>query len=97
MKTKIQYTFLLVTFALFLLSKPAYNQSEEWTILASWSIPGQASGLAWDGTYFYFGIYGANGDEVYKFDPSNGSSELLFDSPSVVISTGSFWSTGSGH
>jgi len=53
------------------------------TILDYWSIPGQASGLAWDGTYFYFGIYGANGDEVYKFDPSDGSSVLLFSSPDL--------------
>lgn len=47
-----------------------------WGILASWTIPGKASGLAWDGTYLYFGIYGSNGNEIYKFDPSSGNSTL---------------------
>ena len=83
MRTKILYTLSHVTLALLLFSQPAFNQTDDWTILDSWSIPGQASGLAWDGTYFYFGIYGANGDEVYKFDPANGSSELLFSSPDL--------------
>ncbi len=63
-------------------------QSDDWTILASWPIPGQASGLATDGTFFYFGIYGVDGDEVYKFDPSNGNSELLFTSPDLEDSFG---------
>ncbi len=55
----------------------------DWTIVASYDIPGQASGLAWDGEYFYFGIYGVNGDKVYKFDPLNGDSQLLFSSPDL--------------
>ncbi|MCD4730908.1 MAG: choice-of-anchor D domain-containing protein [Bacteroidales bacterium] len=85
MKTKIQYTFLLITFALFLFSQSAFNQNEDWTIVESWplTVPGQASGLAWDGTYFYYGIYGSDGDKVYRFDPSDGSSVLLFSSPDL--------------
>ncbi len=47
-----------------------------WSIVATYSIPGKASGLAWDGTYIYFGIYGANGNNVYKFNPSNGTNSL---------------------
>ena len=27
-----------------------------WSIVATYSIPGKASGLAYDGTYIYFGI-----------------------------------------
>ncbi len=50
----------------------------EWTIVATYPITENASGLAWDGEYLYCGMYGANGDEVYRIDPSNGSSELLF-------------------
>ena len=33
----------------------------EWTIVASYPIPEGASGLAWDGTNLYCGIYGADG------------------------------------
>ena len=88
MKTKILHSFLIVLITLLLLSQSLFSQPKDWTILDSWSIPGQASGLAWDGTYFYFGIYGVNGDDVYKFDPSDGSSVLLFSSPSLEDSFG---------
>jgi len=47
-----------------------------WSIVASYTIPGKASGLAWDGTYIYFGMYWSNGNQVYKFDPSSGSYSL---------------------
>lgn len=52
-----------------------------WSIVATYTIPGKASGLAWDGTYIYFGIYGANGNQVYKFNPSNGTNNLLCTGP----------------
>ena len=52
-----------------------------WSIVASYTIPGKASGLAWDGTYIYFGIYGVNGDKIYKFDPSNGTNSLQCSGP----------------
>jgi len=48
-----------------------------WSIVASYSIPGKASGLAWDGTYIYFGMYWSNGNQVYKFNPSSGTASLL--------------------
>ena len=59
--------------------------AKDWTILQSWDLtaPGQASGLAWDGNYFYYGIYGVDGDKVYRFDPSDGSSILQFTSTSL--------------
>jgi len=55
--------------------------SRAWTILATYQIPNGSSGLAWDGSYLYSGIYGANGDEIYRIDPSDGSYTLLFTGP----------------
>jgi sugar lactone lactonase YvrE len=52
-----------------------------WSIVASYSIPGKASGLAFDGTYIYFGIYGLNGNNVYRFNPSDGTSTLQCSGP----------------
>ncbi len=62
-----------------------------WTILQSWDIPGKASGLAWDGTYLYYGIYGSDGDHVYRFDPSNGTYQLQFTNPAINDSYGMTW------
>ncbi len=85
MKAKSLFTSLTLFIALFIFSSPAFNQSEDWTIVESWSltVSDKASGLAWDGTFFYFGIYGVDGDKVYKFDPSDGSTVLLFTSPDL--------------
>ena len=52
-----------------------------WTIVATYPIPEGASGLAYDGSYLYCGIYGANGDEVYQIDPATGVYSLLFTGP----------------
>jgi|TARA_B100001971_G_scaffold214785_1_gene254325 hypothetical protein len=52
--------------------------SSGWTIVASYTLPEGASGLAWDGTNLYCGIYGANGDKIYRIDPATGSYALLF-------------------
>ena len=43
-----------------------------WTIVASYPIPEGASGLAWDGTNLYCGIYGVDGGRIYRIDPSTG-------------------------
>ncbi|MFH1121259.1 MAG: choice-of-anchor D domain-containing protein [Bacteroidota bacterium] len=48
----------------------------DWAIIASYTIPGKASGLAWDGSYIYFGIYGVNGSNIYKFNPADGTNVL---------------------
>ncbi len=53
----------------------------DWSIVATYSIPESAAGLAYDGAYLYCGIYGANGDEVYQIDPDTGSYSLLFSGP----------------
>lgn len=52
-----------------------------WTIVQTYPIPEGASGLAYDGTYLYCGIYGANGDEVYRIDPATGAYTLFFTGP----------------
>ncbi len=63
-------------------------QNKDWSIIASYSIPGKASGLAWDGTYIYFGIYGVDGDHFYQFDPGTGNASLLFTNPAIDDSYG---------
>ena len=58
---------------------PRYNR--EWTILETYPIEENASGLAWDGEYLYFGIYGSEGDRIYRVDPSTGDYELHLNAP----------------
>ena len=74
---------ILIAFCAITATRPASAQSSSapklpssWSIVASYTIPGKASGLAWDGTYIYFGMYWSNGNQVYKFDPSTGTSSL---------------------
>lgn len=74
----------LISFILFLMgifpgiieAQEPVRSPEGWAIVASYTIPGKASGLAWDGTYIYFGIYGVNGSNIYKFNPANGTNVL---------------------
>ena len=83
MKTSFTTFFLMLLFILF--SAPdgkaqvPQNAPTGWSIVASYTIPGKASGLAWDGTYIYFGIYGSNGSNgsnIHKFNPATGTSVL---------------------
>jgi hypothetical protein len=67
----------------------------DWTIVASYDIPGKASGLATDGNMLYFGIYGTNGNYVYQFDPASAQAELLFTSPEIGDSYGMTFKDGS--
>jgi len=71
-----QTTFILLMVVAMLLSA-------DWTIVETFQIPEGASGLAYDGTYLYCGIYGANGDEFYQIDPEDGSYQLLFTNPAI--------------
>jgi len=78
MKAKF-YVFPALLLALACITPECVAQSsaqstQGWGIVASYTIPGKASGLAWDGTYIYFGIYGVNGNRIYKFNPSSGTS-----------------------
>ena len=52
-----------------------------WTILNTYQIPEGASGLAWDGTNIYFGIYGAAGSNVYRMNPASGAYVLQCTGP----------------
>lgn len=76
---KTRKLFVLIFSILFL--QNLYSQSKEWSIMNTYSIPEGASGLAWDGTFLYFGIYGSNGSEIYQLDPSDGSYSLYFTGP----------------
>lgn len=87
---------LLLTLFIFAFFIPLLNAQQnanggEWTIVETFETPGKASGLAWDGTYIYFGIYGAGGDEFYRLDPATGESTLLFTHPEVDDSFGMTW------
>ncbi len=53
----------------------------DWTVVQTYTIPGKASGLAWDGTHLYSGIYGSDGSNIYQIDPTNGSYQLQFSDP----------------
>ena len=86
--------------SLFLVVGPVAAQNREWTIVASYTIPGKASGLAWDGTYLYSGLYATSGpdDLIYQIDPSDGSYTLLCTAPQettygLSYDGTDFWST----
>ncbi|MDP2424180.1 MAG: FG-GAP-like repeat-containing protein [Bacteroidales bacterium] len=87
---KIIYLFFLMIPFILALTSDVHGKvfDRDWTILATYTITGKASGLAWDGTFLYFGIYGTNGDKVYRFDPSNGSHQLQFSNPAIGDSYG---------
>ena len=76
---------VFVALMLFILVGWAYA---EWTIVGSYPISGKASGLAYDGTYLYYGIYGADGGRVFRFDPSTGVETQIFNNPSINDSYG---------
>ncbi len=69
MKRQILVTLLLAFGILF----------AEWTIVETFVISENTSGLAWDGEYLYFGTFGADEDCVYRLDPADGSYSLLFN------------------
>jgi hypothetical protein len=64
----------------------------DWTIVDTYDINGKASGLAWDGSaYIYHGIYGTNGDKVYRFNTATGLSNLQFSNPAIDDCYGMTW------
>jgi hypothetical protein len=62
-------------------TQPESKALRDWTILASYPVPAYASGLAFDGTNLYCGIYGSNGDQIYQIDPQTGAYTALFSAP----------------
>lgn len=57
------------------------NPSRIWSIVQTFPIIADASGLAYDGTYLYCGIYGVAGSNIYQINPQTGSYSLLFTGP----------------
>ncbi|MCD4829417.1 MAG: choice-of-anchor D domain-containing protein [Candidatus Cloacimonetes bacterium] len=71
MRTTI-FLVLLLTFC---------GLAAEWTIVASYEIHNNSSGLAWDGTWLYCGVYGVNGGDIYRIDPATGAGSLQCTGP----------------
>lgn len=88
----MKHTILLIALFLIFYLHPGYSQTpdntKDWTILETYTVPGKASGLAYDGTYLYFGIYGTNGSQVHRFDPATGTSTLQFSNAVIGDSYG---------
>jgi len=90
---------------LFLLLFPTllFSQNKnpnEWTVVATYEIPGKASGITWDGTWLYSGLYSSPGDDnrIFKINPSDGSYELQCYAPieealGLTFDGTYFWST----
>jgi len=97
------FCLFLVLPALLYLHLPSLIRAQpnrEWTIVASFTIPGKASGLAWDGTYLYSGLYATTGpdNEIYRIDPVTGSYTLQCAAPienayGLSFDGNDFWST----
>lgn len=82
MKKSVLFLMLLSLMGwMFIMSQEAQAQDEGWTVVNQWPVNNNASGLAYDGTYFYIGTYGSNGGDVYRFDPAAGTNNLLFTGP----------------
>ena len=82
-KWYVSITFLLILFNS--LGVGLLAQDEGWTVVSQWPVNNSASGLAYDGTYFYIGTYGVNGGNVYRFDPTTGTKTLLFTGPIAML------------
>ena len=77
MKKKLH--LVLILFLTICFSEQTFAQSSKaWSIVTSYDIPTGASGLAWDGTYLYCGIYGAVGGNIYQINPADGTYTLYF-------------------
>ena len=57
------------------------QNSKAWSIVATYQIPDNASGLAWDGTWLYCGIYGTGGGNIYRINPTTGAYTLQCTGP----------------
>ena len=87
-------------FSLLPISTFSQKNITEWTVVATYEIPGKASGLTFDGSFLYSGLYSAPGDDnlIYKIDPTDGSYELQCIAPQeksygLTYDGTYFWST----
>jgi len=99
---KAVFLVAFIQCAMMLTAQNSPRDTRDWTILATYTIPGKASGLAWDGTYLYSGLYSSPGDDnkIYKIDPSDGSYTLQCSGPfdkayglTYDGSSGNLWTT----
>ena len=67
----------------------AAKDDNGWTVIEMYEVNPFASGLAFDGEYFYIGGYGGGySDELHRFDPATGELLLMFDNADVNQSFG---------
>lgn len=92
--------FYILIISLLPLLNFAQKSPNEWTVVATYEIPGKSGGLTYDGTYLYSGLYSSPGDDnlIYQIDPSNGDSQLLCVAPQeqsygLSFDGTYFWST----
>ncbi len=79
-KSMLYFSTILILILAMIIPLKADN-GRAWSIVATYEVPEGASGLAFDGTYLYCGIYGSNGGNVYQIDPADGSYTLAFTGP----------------
>ncbi|MCD4680575.1 MAG: T9SS type A sorting domain-containing protein [Bacteroidales bacterium] len=76
------------------------SKTPKFSVVASYTIPGKASGLAFDGNFLYCGLYSAPGDDniIYQIDTSNGSFQQYCIGPhekayGLTFDGMNFWTT----
>ncbi len=64
-------------------AEPLEDQSKDgqWTIVEYFEVPDSSSGLAFDGEYLYSGIYGSNGDHIYRINKTTGAYSFYCSGP----------------
>jgi hypothetical protein len=92
--------YLIVLIYLFTNLCFGQQQPNEWTVVATYEIPGKAGGITFDGTWLYSGLYSSPDDDnrIFKIDPTDGSYELLCYAPiedalGLTYDGTYFWST----
>ncbi len=91
-------------YILFMLLLPlilfAQRNPNEWTIVATYEIPGKAGGITYDGSWLYSGLYSSSDEDnrIFKIDPSDGTYELQCYAPieealGLSFDGTHFWST----
>ena len=92
--------FLFIILILIPFFIAAQRNTNEWTVVATYEIPGKAGGITYDGTYLYSGLYSSPGDDnrIFKIDPADGSYELQCMAPieealGLSFDGTYFWST----
>ena len=108
MKTsKINSRMIFVFLFALIICVPLYSQQQsktkgtpKFSVVASYPIPGKASGLAFDGNFLYCGLYSAPGDDniIYQIDTSNGNYQQYCIGPhekayGLTFDGMNFWTT----